>query len=140
MNEERKKILDMLAQGKISVEEAEKLLAALDNSQKTEAVKTDSSSILPEYLRVVVEPGPNSKKQEKVNIRVPFQLLRAGIKLAAVVPADVQGKVNNALREKGINLDLSNISSKNLEEIVNELKDLTVDVDSNEEKVRIFCE
>jgi len=44
--------------------------------------------------------------EEKVNIRIPFQLLRAGIKLASVVPVDVQGKVNDALKEKGINIDL----------------------------------
>ncbi|MBN1271874.1 MAG: hypothetical protein JXB26_06340 [Candidatus Aminicenantes bacterium] len=140
MSEERKKILNMLAQEKITVEEAEKLLAALDKPQEKVDLKESSFNGLPKYLRVVVEPGPDSRKQEKVNIRVPFQLLRAGIKLASVVPADVQGKVNNALKDKGIDLDLSNINPKNLEEIVNQLKDLTVDVDSNEEKIHIFCE
>ena len=33
MNEERRKILDMLAQGKITVEEAEKLLAAVGETE-----------------------------------------------------------------------------------------------------------
>ncbi len=56
------------------------------------------------------------------------------------MPVDVQGKVNDHLKEKGINLDLSNITSDNLEEILEHLNDLTVDVDSKKEKVRIFCE
>ena len=37
MNEERRKILDMLAQGKITVDEAEKLLAAVGETGATAA-------------------------------------------------------------------------------------------------------
>jgi hypothetical protein len=88
----------------------------------------------------VVEPGPESVKSEKVNIRVLFNLLRAGIKLASLVPVDAQGKVNQHLKEKGVNLDLSNITPDNLEELLIHLNDLTVDVDSKEERIRIFCE
>jgi len=141
MNEERRKILEMLSQGKIDVDEAEKLLAAISEPSKdSEKSEMPKKKDLPKYLRVVVEPGPESVKGEKVNIRVPFSLLRAGIKLASLVPVDVQGKVNEHLKEKGVNLDLSNITSENLEELLVHLNDLTVDVDSKEEKVRIFCE
>jgi len=141
MNEERRKILEMLAQGKISVDEAEKLLAAISQpEEESETGKKYDKKNFPKYLRVVVEPGPASRKGEKVNIRVPFSLLRAGIKLASVVPHDVQGKVNEHLKEKGINLDLSNITPDNLEELLKHLNELEVDVDSKEEKVRIFCE
>ncbi len=141
MSEDRRKILEMLSEGKIDVNEAEKLLAAISQppgepNQSEIPKKKDS----PKYLRVVVEPGPKSVKQEKVNIRVPFNLLRAGIKLASLVPVDVQGKVNKHLKEKGVNFDISNITSDNLEELLMHLNDLTVDVDSKEEKVRIFCE
>jgi hypothetical protein len=141
MSEERRKILEMLSQGKIDVDEAEKLLAAISepSSESEEGDKPEKKNF-PKYLRVVVEPGPKSVKGEKVNIRVPFSLLRAGIKLASLVPVDVQGKVNEHLKEKGVNLDLSNITSDNLEELLIHLNDLTVDVDSKEEKVRIFCE
>jgi DNA-directed RNA polymerase subunit F len=141
MNEERRKILDMLAQGKITVDEAEKLLSAISqsSSESAEGEKTERKA-LPKYLRVVVEPGPKSASEEKVNIRVPFQLLRAGIKLASVVPVDVQGKVDEALKDKGVNIDLSKITPDNIEEVLEHLRELTVDVDSIEEKVRIFCE
>jgi len=141
MSEERRKILEMLSQGKIDVDEAEKLLAAISEpSSESEKGDKPEKENFPKYLRVVVEPGPESVKGEKVNIRVPFSLLRAGIKLASLVPVDVQGKVNEHLKEKGVNIDLSNITSENLEELLVHLNDLTVNVDSKEEKVRIFCE
>jgi DNA-directed RNA polymerase subunit F len=139
MSEERKKILNMLAEGKISVEEAEKLLSAIsDSEQETLSDKGTIASKL-KYLRVVVEPSPGSKNEEKVNIRVPIKLIRAGIKLASLLPNDVQGKVDGALKEKGISLDFSQINEENLEEIVESLRDLTVDVEG-EERVRIYCE
>ena len=141
MSEDRRKILDMLADGKITVDEAEKLLSAISQpSGESEQSEKPGKKGMPKYLRVVVEPGSENVKGEKVNIRVPFQLLRAGIKLASVIPVDVQGKVDEHLKEKGININLSNITSENLEELLVHLNDLTVDVDSKEEKVRIFCE
>ena len=141
MSEDRRKILEMLAQGKINVDEAEKLLSAISQpSAESEQSERPEKKALPKYLKVVVEPGPQSEEGETVNIRVPLNLIRAGIKLASLVPVDVQGKVNEHLKEKGINLDLSNITSDNLEEILEHLNDLTVDVDSKKEKVRIFCE
>lgn len=141
MSEDRRKILDMLAQGKITVDEAEKLLSAISQpAGESEPKEKPGKKDFPKYLRVVVEPGSENVKGEKVNIRVPFQLLRAGIKLASVIPVDVQGKVDEHLKEKGVNIDLSKITSENLEELLVHLNDLTVDVDSKEEKVRIFCE
>ena len=141
MSEDRKKILEMLAQGKISVEDAEKLLQAISQpSAESEVGMKGKGTVFPRYLRVVVEPGPESKTKEKVNIRVPIALMKAGLKLASLIPVDVQGKVDAALKEKGITLDLSKITDKNLEELLVHLNDLTVDVDSGKEKVRVFCE
>jgi len=139
MSEERKKILEMLAEGKISVEEAEKLLSAISESEGESVLGEKAGSAKLKYLRVVVEPGPGSKNDEKVNIRVPIKLIRAGIKLASLLPNDVQGKVDDALKEKGLSLDFSQINEENIEEIVESLRDLTVDVEG-EERVRIYCE
>lgn len=139
MSEERKKILEMLAEGKISVEEAERLLSAISESEEelTPGKKTETAKL--KYLRVVVEPGPGSKSDERVNIRVPIKLIRAGIKLASLLPNGVQGKVDAALKEKGLSLDFSQINEENIEEIVESLRDLTVDVEG-QERVRVYCE
>ena len=139
MSEERKKILEMLSMGKISVEEAERLLSAISETEGESIPGGKTSLSKLKYLRVVVEPGEKSQKAERVNIRVPIKLIRAGIKLASLLPNDVQGKVDDALKEKGMSLDLSQINEENLEEIVESLRDLTVDVEG-EERVRIYCE
>jgi hypothetical protein len=86
-----------------------------------------------------VEPGPGSETTERVNVRVPIKLIRAGIKFASLLPKDVQGKVDDALKESGISLDFSQIKEENMEEIVESLRDLTVDVEGKE-RVRVFCE
>ena len=140
MNEERRKVLDMLAQGKITVEEAEKLLAAVGETGTGEPAETDAAGRRSwKYLRVQVEPGPGSESGERVNIRVPFKLIRAGLKFAAFIPREVQGKVTQALKEKGMDVDLARITPQDLEEIVSNLDDMTVEVDGKD-KVRIFCE
>ena len=142
MNEERRKVLEMLSQGKITVEEAEKLLAAVGETGPASgaAAGTDAAGRRSwKYLRVQVDPGPNSEKGDRVNIRVPFKLIRAGLKFAAFIPRDAHDKVNQAFKEKGMDIDLARITPQDLEEIVSNLDDMTVEVDGKD-KVRIFCE
>ncbi|MDD3521015.1 MAG: hypothetical protein PHU65_07290 [Actinomycetota bacterium] len=138
--EERKKILEMLAGGKINTDEAEKLLEAISEEKYEDKDNISrSSSKLPRYLRVKVEPGPESEKQDKVDIRVPLKLIRAGVKFASLIPKNARGKVNDALLEKGIEADINNIKPEDLDEIFSQLDDILVNVEGKE-TVRIFCE
>jgi hypothetical protein len=140
MNEERRKILDMLAQGKITVEEAEKLLAAVGGNGNEAGAATDGTGRRSwKYLRIQVEPGPGSEDGDRVNIRVPFKLIRAGLKFAAFIPREAHHKVHQAFKEKGMDVDLARITPQDLEEILSNLDDMTVEVDGKD-KVRIFCE
>ena len=86
------------------------------------------------------EEGHHSDGPAKVNVRVPMQLLRAGVKLASIIPPQARVKVNEALHEQGLELDLSQITPENLEELIYQLKDLTVDIDDKNNKVKVFCE
>jgi hypothetical protein len=138
MNEEHRRILEMLKEGKITVAEAERLLAAV-SEPSAEAAASPAGKLGWKYLRVLVEPGPGSESKDKVNIRVPFKLIRAGLKFAALIPKASQGKVNEALKEKGIDIDLSKITAEDLQDILFNLDDMTVEVDG-EDRVRIFCE
>lgn len=134
--DERKKILEMLSAGKISVQEAEQLLAAVGAEQTSSGAASTGRK---KYLRVEV----NSSKEEgteKVNIRVPLQLLRAGVKLASLMPNNVQDKVGNMLEEKGIQFDFKNASPGAFDELIQQLEELEVNVDSDKEKVRIYVE
>ena len=137
MNEERKKVLDMLAEGKISADEAERLLDALENkttetSPQTALTKTLDN--LPKYLFVKVDAVDG----DKVNIRVPLKLVKAGIKLQALLPQDAQDKINAKLNEKGINLD--DFKAENFKDILDALTEFEVNVDDKKgDKVRIYC-
>ena len=136
MSDERKKILDMLKKGKITVEEAEKLLAALVSPEET---KSGVEKPACKYLKVIVEPGPQSEDRERVNIRVPIKLIRAGLKFAAFVPKHAHASINQALHEKGIEMDFNQFTQQDIEDLVSQLSDLTVEVEGKE-KVRICCE
>ncbi len=140
MNENRRQVLEMLATGKITADEAERLLAALEKDQAARSPIDGSEprgKPSPRYMRVLVEDSKTSENPTKVNIRVPMQLLRAGVRLAGLIPAQVRTQV---MREKGVSVDLNQIKPENLEEIVDQLADLTVDVDDKGSKVRVFCE
>jgi class 3 adenylate cyclase len=95
----------------------------------------------PKYLRIQVNPvGGVSGEEEMVNIRVPLKLLKTGAKLASILPERSKNKVNQALKEKGLDFDISSLEGEKLEELLRSLSELSVEVDSDESRVRIFCE
>jgi len=61
------------------------------------------------------------------------------LKLASFIPKHAQEKVDEALKEKGIGMDINKLKPEDLEELIVNLNDLQVEVEG-EEKVRIFCE
>ena len=130
----RREILDMLSSGKITPDEAERLLAALDREQP--APDDTQSQKRPKYLRVAVE----NEEDTKVNIRVPMQLLRAGVRLASLIPPQARERVDEAMRVRGVTLDLAHVKPENIEELIDQLGDMTVDVDNEDVRVRVFCE
>jgi hypothetical protein len=157
MSENRRQILEMLAAGKINAEEADRLLVALEPDTTTTGrftgtipgargtndtmVKTHAK-----YLRVLVEADESMtgmKGPTTVNVRVPMQLLRAGVRLASLIPQQAHDQLDEALSRHGVPLTLSQIKPENIEELIDHLEDLTVDVNANEgngAKVRVFCE
>jgi hypothetical protein len=158
MNENRRQILEMLAAGKITADEAERLLSALDpdtavplgsgsaGSGNGNGSKNGTAKGHPKYLRVLVEADESmtgNKGLTTVNVRVPMQLLRAGVRLAALIPQQAHNQLDQAFLNHGVPLTLSQIKPENLEELIDHLEDLTVDVDGkdgNATKVRVFCE
>ena len=140
MSEERKQILKMLSEGKIDVSEAERLLDAVNETpEKTELAETTGEKTKLKYLRVQVEPKANGKG-ERVNIRVPLQLIRAGAKIASFLPNGAKFNIERSLKDKGVNFGLSEINRENVDELINALREMSIDVDSDDEMVRIFCE
>lgn len=147
MTESQKKILEMLADKKISTDEAYRLLNALDSGDSGSKDPPKEGTVIgkkAKYLRVTVMPDPergNAEDVDRVNVRVPMNLIRAGIKLTSLIPSEATDKVNEALKDKGINFDVRNVKPEDLEELVLALADLEVDVSSAKgEKVKVFVE
>jgi hypothetical protein len=139
MNEDRKRILAMLAEGKITADEAERLLDAMVRRPDLIEPAPSRSNGAPKYFRVEVnandEDGP-----AKVNVRIPMQLLRAGVRLSALIPPEARDQVNDAMARQGIPFDLSLIKPENLDDLIEHLSEFSVDVDSEQAKVRVYCE
>ena len=145
MNDSRRQILQMVADGTITADEADQLLAAAERASRPAAAQAEEPARRdnrPKYLRVVVdtEDGGAGEKPTKVNVRVPMQLLRAGVRLSSLIPEPARAKANAALREQGVPFDLNQLKPENLEDLIEQISDLTVDVDQEKTKVRVFCE
>jgi len=85
MSEDRRSILTMLAEGKITADEADRLLSALERGAPgvqpgAALAPPDHNRPQPKYLRVTVDSDEEHGGPTKVNVRVPMQLLRAGVR------------------------------------------------------------
>ncbi len=119
MSEERKKILEMLAEGKVSPEEADDLLNTLERGE---------TKTVPERARRLLKVRISEGGTEKVNVNLPLSLARVALKF---VPADAKKE----LEEQGIDIEelLSSVSS--------ELQDgKIVDIKDGDDSVEIYIE
>ena len=135
MSEETRKVLEMLSSGKITVQEAEQLLQAVKVSPSEENGEKKAD---PKYFRILVnKPASDGKKAENVNIKVPISVVRGGLRLSSVVPGLLAKK--KIQLDNGTELDLSKIHYADLEAMIKDIGELTVDVDGDAH-VRIRCE
>ena len=139
MNEQRRQILQLLAEGKVTADEAERLIDALDRDRPE---SPPSAASRPKYLRVMVNWADEFGDEEsgRVNVRVPLQLLRAGVRLTSLISPQALTKVNAELTRSGVPIDLTELKPQHIEEFIEHLDDLTVDLDDPGAKVKVFCE
>ncbi|HEV2490943.1 MAG TPA: hypothetical protein VGT03_14145 [Candidatus Acidoferrales bacterium] len=145
MSAETKKILEMLAAGKLSTEDAERLLDKVSASAPSEPSSpspsaepgsADASGAArakkPRYLRIQVErPG-----RENVNMRVPLAFVRGG-QLFSVLPTSITER----LQEHGIGIGAFSMNKLSDPEALKALEELSIDIDKGDgKKVRIFAE
>lgn len=143
MNDDRRAILEMLAQGKITADEAERLIAALEKSGPAASPSPAGQpgrTGAPKYLRVLVDTDDPASGPTEVNVRVPISLLRAGVRLGSIIPPQARDRLNAELARNGAPFDLNQVRPENLEELVDQLNDLMVNVEQEKTKVRVYCE
>ena len=142
MSEDKTRILNMLKEGTISVDEADQLLDALD---RKDSIHVDSSDLKtgkrhPKYLRIQVMESFDEVKKEKVNIKIPLGIVRAGVKLGALIPDNTRDEINKSFNAKGMHLGIDDFNSENIEDLIQCLTEMNIDIDDGKDTVRIFCE
>ena len=145
MTENQKKILEMVADKKITVDEAYRLLSLIQPSADGRADGAKGPGLAVKYLRVIVDTELHwengyDKGPQHINIRVPVALIRAGVKLASLIPPEAYNEVDSKMKNRGIQFDLRNMKPENVEELVQALNDLEVDIHGGQEKVRVYTE
>jgi hypothetical protein len=160
MGDDRNRILDLLAAGKITAEEAGRLLDALEASPGQPAAEEASAKAGAKSARLKFfatgakaggKPGSPgapkfmyvkvvSVKGDNVNVKIPLSLVRAGLKLTSLIPPQAADQINKSMAEKGMSFDLTNFKTEDLEDLIESLREMEIDVDAaNGDKVHVYA-
>ena len=152
MSEERSRILSLLADGKITVDEAERLLDAVGSgagagtgtagesggkaAAGAEARPSADAGSPPRYMYVKVV----STSGDNVDVRIPLSLVKSGLKLTSLIPPQAMEQINESMGEHGMTFDFNNFKPEDIEELIQALREMEVNVDSqNGDNVRVYC-
>lgn len=134
------RILTMLKDGLLSVEEAEQLLRALESNQPgaDPAILKDNRGRKGKQLRVVVDASENHKKA-KVNVYLPVSLIRS---LGPVIIKNLPAEAKAQIDKTGVDLIEIMNSIESLIESGQEEDIVNVDVGEGPDmaKVRVYVE
>jgi len=146
MTENRKRVLDLLAAGKIDAAEADRLLLALETGNSPEEKTQDAdlraqSNGSAKYLCVRTTPKEGAPPDTAViDVRIPLLLVRAGMKLGMIIPESGYTALSGKLGKHGIDLDLDSLNKNGVEALVEALSSSSIDIDTEHENIRIYCD
>ena len=143
MSDDTRRVLDLLAQGKITVDEADRLLKAVAAAPPSaEAASESGAAPRPRWLRINIQKQSEDRHGEtkNVNVRVPISFVKGGMRLGALIAPFAGEKAIARLRERGYDLDLSRLDAEAIETWLKDVDDLNVHIDNGKEHVRITCE
>ncbi len=100
--EERIQILKMVQEGKISAEDAAQLLEALEDGDKTQVGRNETTPTDPQvlgrpprWLRVRVTDSDTGRS--RVNVRLPISMVKIGLKMGTRFSPEIEGLDTNEL-------------------------------------------
>jgi hypothetical protein len=144
MSDDRRRILELVADGKITVDEAQQLLQALDSSNGSASAGAAAEEGKPSKLRWVLinvhKTAKEGKQDKDVNIRVPIAIIKSGMRLGALIPGMAGDQVASRLREKGLDVDFSKLDAASIETMLRALGETNIEIESGRSQVRITCE
>jgi hypothetical protein len=146
MSEDRSRILSLLAAGKITADEAERLLDALDARSSAAAAAPAGAAFagdpepllaaLPKhlYVKVIAVSGDN------VDVKIPIALVRSGLKLTSLIPPQAMDQISDTMSQHGMSVDFNNLKPEDIDELIGALREMEVNVDAkNGDTVRVYC-
>lgn len=138
--EERIRILEMLKNGKISVEEAGQLLDAVDTKPQAEPVAMkDKRGRKAKKLHIVVDSEGWNNKNSKVNLSIPISLIRT---LGPVIAKNIPSEAKTEMGKQGIDIgqileDVERMLDEGLEE---DFVDINTGENGENAKVHIYVD
>ena len=113
--DDTRRILDMLSQSKITVDEADRLLKAVSAGRPADTAiaepATDGRPPVRWFRINIHKPAKDeAHKPKDVNIRVPIAVVKGGMRLGAIIATFAGEKAAQRMKERGLDLDLSTIN------------------------------
>lgn len=142
MSDETRRVLNLLAHGKITVDEAQQLLGAIHPlSSEPSAAADEREQPKARWVRIAIhKDGKNGHRDKDVNIRVPISIVKNGMRLGALIPGLAGEQVAARMRERGLDVDFSKLDAASIESILKELGDSNIEIDAGRAQVRITTE
>ena len=150
--DDTRRILDMLSQGKITVDEADRLLRAVSTDVPVETASADAASdgrARPRWIRINIhKPAKDEAHRPKdMNIRVPIAVVKGGMRLGALIGTFAGEKAARRMKAQGLDIDLAKINSDlsqmngpEFDEFLRSLNDTNIEIDDGKAQVRITAE
>ena len=150
--DDTRRILDMLQEGKITVDEADRLIKALSADRPAEMAAADTATDGRErvrWIRINIQKSANDAghKAKNVNIRVPIAIVKGGMRLGAIIGTFAGDKAARRMKAQGLDIDLAKISSDlsqmngpEFDEFLRSLNETNIEIDDGKAQVRITAE
>jgi hypothetical protein len=143
MSDDTRRILDLVAQGKITVDEAQQLLGAIAAASGGAGASApgEPGAANPKWMRIAIhKTGREGKRDKDVNIRVPIAIVRSGMRLGALIPGLAGEQVQARMREKGLDVDFTKLDAATIDSVLKALGETNIEIDDGRSQVRITAE
>ena len=150
--DDTRRILEMLSQGKITVDDADRLIQAVSADRAAASAPADTAADAKpraRWFRINIhKPAKDEAHQPKdVNIRVPIAVAKGGMRLGAIIATFAGEKAAQRMKARGLDLDLSAINGDlsrmngaEFEAFMKSLDEMNIEIDDGRSTVRITAE
>jgi hypothetical protein len=155
--DDTRRILDMLSQGKITVDDASRLIEAVTAERPVDAAAAETTAGDAasdgkrgmRWFRINIhKPAKDEAHRAKdVNIRVPVAVVKGGMRLGAIIATFAGKNAAHKMKKDGVDIDLSTLNGDlsrmngpEFDTFLKSLDETDIEIDDGKARVRITCE